>query len=206
MPRSLIVVPLLAFGALCHAADASGLPVPAQRKIDPREVQSLFRTRCFGCHGPQQQLSGLRLDQKERHAGGYSGPVIKPGESGLERARAANRGRTRRSGDASGRAEAHSRRSGQSCERGSIRARNGSISRALQHFNLPVGKRVHIGLSSRYKVQIPRVQQGDWARNPIDAFILARLEREKIAPSPEEPKLTLMRRVSLDLTGLPPSA
>ncbi len=44
-----------------------------------------------------------------------------------------------------------------------------------------------------------------WARTPIDQFILARLEREGIAPSPEADRATLLRRVSLDLTGLLPS-
>jgi transposase InsO family protein len=44
-----------------------------------------------------------------------------------------------------------------------------------------------------------------WARNPIDRFILARLEAEGLSPSPEADKATLLRRLSLDLTGLPPS-
>jgi hypothetical protein len=44
-----------------------------------------------------------------------------------------------------------------------------------------------------------------WSRNPVDNFILARLEKEGIAPSPEAGRLTLLRRVSLDLTGLPPT-
>ena len=44
-----------------------------------------------------------------------------------------------------------------------------------------------------------------WVRNPIDAFVLARLEAEGIEPSPEAPRATLLRRISLDLTGLPPS-
>ncbi len=53
--------------------------------------------------------------------------------------------------------------------------------------------------------QIPQVQNAGWVRNPIDAFVLATLEREKIAPSPEADRATLIRRLSLDLTGLPPS-
>ena len=51
----------------------------------------------------------------------------------------------------------------------------------------------------------PEVARKDWARNPIDAFVLARLEREQLAPSPEAAKTTLLRRVSLDLIGLPPT-
>jgi len=51
----------------------------------------------------------------------------------------------------------------------------------------------------------PAVQQQAWVRNPIDSFILARLETEKIQPSPEASKTTLLRRASLDLTGLPPT-
>ncbi len=52
---------------------------------------------------------------------------------------------------------------------------------------------------------IPAVKKTDWARNPIDVFILARLEQEKLKPAPEADRRTLARRVSLDLTGLPPS-
>src|SRR3954471_9858291 len=51
----------------------------------------------------------------------------------------------------------------------------------------------------------PAVTNPTWARNPIDRFILARLEREGLKPSPEADRATLLRRVSLDLTGLPPT-
>ncbi len=52
---------------------------------------------------------------------------------------------------------------------------------------------------------LPTVSQTSWVRNPIDQFILARLEHEGLKPSPEADKETLLRRVSYDLTGLPPS-
>ena len=52
---------------------------------------------------------------------------------------------------------------------------------------------------------VPAVQTEAWIRNPIDAFVLSRLEREGLTPSPETEKSTLLRRLSLDLTGLPPS-
>lgn len=52
---------------------------------------------------------------------------------------------------------------------------------------------------------LPRVKERDWVRQPVDRFILARLEKEGLTPSPEADKSALLRRVSLDLTGLPPT-
>lgn len=51
----------------------------------------------------------------------------------------------------------------------------------------------------------PKVKNPKWVRNPVDEFILARLEQEKLKPAPEADRRTLTRRVSLDLTGLPPT-
>jgi Protein of unknown function (DUF1553)/Protein of unknown function (DUF1549)/Planctomycete cytochrome C len=53
---------------------------------------------------------------------------------------------------------------------------------------------------------LPAVKRADWVRQPLDRFVLARLEREFLQPSPEATKAELLRRVSLDLTGLPPTA
>jgi len=53
--------------------------------------------------------------------------------------------------------------------------------------------------------ELPKVKNSRWPRNPIDAFILARLDKEKLKPSPEADRATLIRRLSLDLTGLPPT-
>ena len=52
---------------------------------------------------------------------------------------------------------------------------------------------------------LPAVKRADWPRQPLDRFILARLEKESLGPSPEADKLALLRRVSFDLTGLPPT-
>src|SRR5262249_34870504 len=52
---------------------------------------------------------------------------------------------------------------------------------------------------------LPAVKLADWARTPIDRFILARLEKEALTPASEADRITLIRRVTLDLTGLPPT-
>ena len=53
--------------------------------------------------------------------------------------------------------------------------------------------------------ELPLVKNKKWPRNPIDTLVLHRLEREGLAPAPEADKATLIRRLSLDLTGLPPT-
>src|SRR3989449_8755157 len=53
--------------------------------------------------------------------------------------------------------------------------------------------------------RLPEVRERSWVRNPIDAFVLERLEREGLPHSPEADRATLIRRVTLDLTGLPPT-
>src|SRR5213082_573673 len=53
--------------------------------------------------------------------------------------------------------------------------------------------------------ELPAVKQKSWPRTPIDYFILARLEKEDIKPAPEADRITLIRRLSLDLIGLPPT-
>jgi len=63
----------------------------------------------------------------------------------------------------------------------------------------------HWSFIAPVKAPLPAVKNQRWVRNPIDDFILARLEQEKLKPNAEADKRTLIRRVSLDLTGLPPS-
>src|SRR5687767_5291036 len=65
--------------------------------------------------------------------------------------------------------------------------------------------RSHWAFTVPAKPAAPEPKRRGWARNPIDAFILARLEKEGLEPSPEADRLTLLRRLHLDLTGLPPT-
>src|SRR6516165_8657819 len=63
----------------------------------------------------------------------------------------------------------------------------------------------HWAFATPRRPDVPAVKNPGWCRNAIDRFILARLEKENLAPSPEAPRETLIRRVTLDLTGLPPT-
>ncbi|HEX4946589.1 MAG TPA: DUF1549 domain-containing protein, partial [Blastocatellia bacterium] len=68
-----------------------------------------------------------------------------------------------------------------------------------------VAQTSHWSFLPPHRPALPTVKRKSWVRNPIDAYILARLEQEHLSPAPEAPKTTLIRRVSLDLTGLPPT-
>src|ERR1700683_5684880 len=55
------------------------------------------------------------------------------------------------------------------------------------------------------KSPVPAVKNKDWVKTPIDALFLAKLEEKNLQPNPRADKLTLLRRVSIDMTGLPPT-
>src|SRR6185436_20104083 len=63
----------------------------------------------------------------------------------------------------------------------------------------------HWSLIAPQRPEVPKVKNSKWVRNPIDNFVLARLENEKLKPAPEADRRTLARRLALDLTGLPPA-
>jgi hypothetical protein len=63
----------------------------------------------------------------------------------------------------------------------------------------------HWAFVTPVRPSLPKIADAQWPRNPIDYYILARLEKERLKPSPEADKTTLIRRVTLDLTGLPPT-
>jgi len=67
------------------------------------------------------------------------------------------------------------------------------------------GKASHWAFRAPQRPELPAVKGAAWARSPIDRFVLARLEKDGLAPSPEADRVTLIRRLSLDLTGLPPT-
>jgi len=169
-----------------------------------RDVQPLFRKRCSGCHGAAQQMSGLRLDDREAAMkGGYSGAVIKPGDSAgsaMVRRLLAEKGLVAMPlGPKRLAAEEIA------TIRGWIDA-GAKWPDALAKPKATARRSTHWSFQKIQRPEPPAVTNAKWVRNPIDNFVLARLEKEGIAPSPEAGRSTLLRRVTLDLTGLPPSA
>ncbi len=198
---------IAALCALSAAAQTPTLPEPAQRKVDFKaDVAPVFQGRCSMCHGPQMQMGGLRLDDGTAALrGGNSGPAIKPGHSatslmvlkisgaeGVTRMPPAGASLT-------------------AADIGIIRAwidqgaewPGADRARATQAAAKSTSS--HWAFQPIREPQPPAVSDPSWVRNPIDAFILARLDKEKIKPSPEAAKAVLFRRLNLDLTGLPPT-
>jgi hypothetical protein len=177
------------------AAIAAG-PVDFARQIRP------ILNRCAGCHGVQVQMSGLRLDRGE-HAlrGGYSGPAIRPGDSAGSKLIQM----------VSGAGKVVMPPDGPKLSADEIELLRNWIDQGAKW---PVEtaepretrrKSDHWSFQPVRRPDPPAVRNTAWVRNPIDRFIAAVLEREKIAPSPEADKATLLRRLHLDLTGLPPA-
>jgi hypothetical protein len=186
---------ILALGAVA----ACGI---AQAADFAKDIAPIFEKRCLACHGAAVQTSGLRLDRREEAlAGGYSGKAILPGDpDGSKLIRLV-----------SGAAKVVMPPIGPRLTAAEVAVLRAWITQGAEwpaHFSFGGGKvenPEHWAFVAPKAAQPPTVKQGAWVRNPIDRFVLARLERENIAPSSETPPRTLVRRIFLDLVGLPPA-
>jgi len=178
--------------------------VAAQSQADfKRDVEPIFAARCNQCHGAKKAAGQLRLDVKAAAMkGGISGPVIVPGKSKESRLLARILGEG---------GEARMPMGGDPLKNEQIELIRKWIDQgaawpdASPISNLKSEIRQHWAYSKPVQSTQPQVKNQTWVRNPIDAFILARLEKEGLAPSPEADKATLLRRLYLDVIGLPPS-
>ncbi len=169
-----------------------------------RDVRPILTKHCTSCHGAQKQRSGLRLDSvRATRAGGNSGPAVIPGKSGESRLIQAVSG---------GNDEIPAMPpKGPRLSAGEIARLRAWIDGGAAIPDSETAKQTERGASKHWAFQPirrpaePAVKNASWCRNAIDCFVLARLEKEGIAPSPEADRATLLRRVSFDLTGLPPS-
>ncbi len=183
---------------------ASGLPEPVKRKVDfVKDIRPIFVRSCYSCHGPEEQEGGLRLDRrKDALAGGDSGPAILPHKSAQSRLILVVAGLDEELGQMPPEGE------GTPLAKEEIALLRAWIDQGAPQPQEADQKRresKHWAFRPIVRPEVPQVKNSAWVRNPIDAFILARLEKEGIAPSPEADRYTLIRRVYLDLLGLPPS-
>ena len=198
---------LLALGfALFESVQRSGLgaelPAPVGRQVDfVKEIQPIFADRCYGCHGPRKQEAEFRLDAKEvALKGGELGPAIVPGKSadsllvkfvaGVDPEKVMPKKGERLTAEQVGLLRAW-------IDQGAVWPDSASVK--------VVDKRNHWSFQPPHRPAEPAVKNSAWVKNSIDKFILARLEKENLQPSREADRATLVRRLSLDLTGLPPT-
>ncbi len=165
-----------------------------------REVKPLLTEHCVTCHGSEQAKGGLRLDTAA-HAlkGGDGGSSVVPGratESVLVQVLE----------------DRHGEISRMPYKKPPLTAEQIARIRTWIDAGAPApadevpGRKVHWAFVAPKRTEVPATGiQKPERGNPIDAFIRARLGREGIVPSPEADRVTLLRRVHLDLTGLPPT-
>lgn len=199
----LLTCSLLAFDARLRAGGAGQiLPPAAPRHIDfAKEIQPLFAKYCLRCHGADAQEGGLRLDQKNAAlAGGQRGPEIvarKSAESRIVRFVAGVNDEqivmppegNRLTDDEIGRLRAW-------IDQGATWPESAAPLR-------PKGVD-HWAFQRPVRPKTPAVKNSRWVRNEIDAFVSAQLEKRGLEPAPEADRMTLIRRVWLDLVGLLP--
>ena len=193
-PRNtLAVILLIAFPLQLQAA-----------KVDfVHDVRPIFEKYCYDCHGSTKQKSGLRLDIKSAAFKGGDGyaPIIVPGKSDDSPLVQFIRGDDK---------EMLMPPKGTRLSANEI----ATVAKWVDEGAIwPDGvdlvkiedRRDHWSFKPLTQPVLPEIRDKFWPRDPIDRFILARLEKEGLKPALEADRVTWIRRVTLDLTGLPPT-
>jgi hypothetical protein len=201
-----IALVMLALTAKAHA-DAL---TPEQSEFFEKQVRPILVERCYSCHSANTAQSGLRLDSRAALlAGGARGPAAVPGQPDKSLLLTAL---------------AYSDAKLQMPPQGRLKpaeiavltdwvakgafwpAAKGAAPVAAPKPAFDISARArHWSFQPVRLPAVPAVRNAAWARNPIDRFILAKLEAEGIAPAPTADRRTLIRRVTYDLIGLPPT-
>ena len=189
---SLFSIVLIALGG--GAVGLSAEENTTERIAFNRDIRPILSDKCFACHGPDKskRLSALRLDTEEgvrADLGGRSAIVPGHPEKSELIARLTTDDDARRMPPAYG----GKKLSAPEIELFQRWVREGA--EWQQHWSFLTPRRA----------KAPPVEPRDWAKNDIDRFVLARLRKEGLSPAVETDRATLLRRVSLDLTGLPPT-
>src|SRR5262245_7085963 len=178
---------------LCWSVLGAGAraQAPVESKVDfSRDIRPILAQHCAACHGfdPKTRKAGLRLDLRES---ALARKAIVPGD-----AKASKLVRRIEADDES--EQMPPPETGKPLD-----ARQKLLLRAWVEQGAPYAQ--HWAFVPPRRPAPPTVRNAGWVRNEIDAFVLHRLEREGLQPSAEADRATLLRRVALDLTGLPPT-
>jgi len=183
------------------------LALPAAAADFDKDVRPLLAKRCFGCHGPAAQMSKLRLDGRAAMLkGGESGvPAIEPGKAAASLLIRYVSGADPKlvmppAGPRLTAAEIAVLR--EWIDAGAIwPGDNGAAAAAAK----PDPRLSHWAFQPPRSRPVPAVRDRAWVKNPIDAFVLAKLEAKGWKPAPRASDADLLRRIYLDITGLPPT-
>ena len=168
--------------------------LPAEKVDFNTQIQPILSENCYACHGPDEATieGGLRLDDRTLALkGGDSGKAIVPGDPAksliIERILHSDPDEVMPPPDKKDR----------------LKPEQVALIRKWIEEGAEWG--VHWAFETPERPPVPAVKNSAWVKNPIDHFVLAKLESQKLAPTPEADAATLLRRLSLDLTGLPPA-
>ena len=179
---------------------------PAAQVDFTRDIQPILQSQCYECHGAEKARGRLRLDRRAAALeGGATGAAVIPGNSegsllirrvlGLD-----DEERMPKDGDPLPEAQIALLRAW--IDQGATWPEQpGASTESAATRSEPE----HWAYRAPTRPPLPEVKGSRWVRSPIDRFVLARLEKEGLAPAPEATLETLVRRASLDLIGLPPS-
>ncbi len=185
----------------------------AQQEFFEKKIRPIFANNCQRCHNPKAKLAGLDLTTAEGFSrGGASGSVVnreKPDESRLLKVISYDREMKM---PPSGKLKDHEIAA--LTEWVKMGAMWPGAVQAIASENWPKNssvrpftneEKVFWSYQPVEAVTPPAVKAGSWVKSPIDRFVLARLEEKHLKPAPAADKLTLLRRATFDLTGLPPT-
>jgi len=187
---------LLAFAGCRGRRPAAVVPeAPPARLTFNQDIEPILSENCYACHGPDPgpRKAGLRLDRAEYAFAPHekSGPAIRPGDP--DHSPLVLRIQSRKEKEIMPPPEAH---------RTLTAAQIAVLRRWVKE---GAAYQEHWAFIPPTLPPVPAVGAASWPRNDIDRFILARLEKEHLQPSTEASRPALIRRVTYDLTGLPPT-
>jgi cytochrome c553 len=194
--------------ALVRGAVADDEPAAEQAEFFEREVRPLLIEHCHKCHGPKVQKGGLRLDSRDAVLkGGETGPAVQPGDvkaSLLIEAINYDPDGYQMPPDGKLPAEKIAVLT-EWVRRGAPWPKSVAPSGGdAKTFDLAERAR-HWSFQPIQRPEIPDVRHADQAANPVDRFLLSRLESHELQFSPPAEKSILLRRLSIELTGLSPT-